>query len=87
MMDPCVSYCFTRFGKEYNEDCDKTCNYAKITKERDELRDSLDKVLDIIDSEYTKLFREQLNLQYKKEQYAYMYYEIIREAIMKLKGE
>lgn len=28
-MNPCVDYCFQRFGRQYTPECDAHCAYAK----------------------------------------------------------
>ena len=34
--NPCFE-CLNRYGREYTERCDKTCDYAKVVKEKQEL--------------------------------------------------
>ena len=41
-MNPCVDLCYLRYGKEYSEECDETCDYAKAVKELKELRAKLE---------------------------------------------
>lgn len=42
LMNPCIDYCFLRFGKQYNTSCDKECEYAKVVKENRELKAKLE---------------------------------------------
>lgn len=37
-MNPCIDYCFNRFGKEYTKDCDNNCEYAKVIVENKKLQ-------------------------------------------------
>lgn len=41
-MDPCVDFCFNRFGKTYTEECNDRCEYAKAVRRKKELEDSLE---------------------------------------------
>lgn len=34
MFNPCFEYCHLRFGKQYTEDCDDKCEFAKAVKEK-----------------------------------------------------
>ena len=43
-MDPCIDYCFNRFGKGYTKDCDNNCEYAKVIAENKELCANLARV-------------------------------------------
>lgn len=43
-MDPCIDYCFNRFGKEYTKDCDNNCEYAKVIAENKKLQSDLSRV-------------------------------------------
>ena len=43
-MNPCIDYCFYRFGKEYSKDCNNYCEYAKIMAENEKLRAELEQV-------------------------------------------
>ena len=43
-MNPCIDYCFYRFGKEYSQNCNNYCEYAKIIAENERLRAELDVV-------------------------------------------
>lgn len=33
LMNPCVELCYNRYGKQYSEECDEICAYAKAVKE------------------------------------------------------
>ena len=37
-MNPCVDYCYSRFGKEYTPECDADCDYAKVCAELKHVR-------------------------------------------------
>ena len=39
MYNPCFE-CLNRYGKEYAEECENTCDYAKVAKENKELKDN-----------------------------------------------
>ncbi len=43
-MNPCKDWCFARFGKEYTQECDKHCDYARLHIELKQLRANLDRV-------------------------------------------
>ena len=49
-MNPCVDYCFQRFGRQYTPECDAHCAYAKAEKQlltlRSELEETRDKIFD-----------------------------------------
>ena len=36
-MNPCVEYCYNKFGRSYSKKCDTMCDYARIVKEKDAL--------------------------------------------------
>ena len=60
MFSPCRDYCYVRLGKQYTEECDNTCEYAKTIKE---LNESLKNASVIIQEyeEYFTHFNESLN--------------------------
>lgn len=37
MFVPCYEHCYLKFGKQYSEECDDICDYAKASKENKEL--------------------------------------------------
>ena len=39
MFEPCVDHCYIRHGKQYSIECDDTCEYEKIVKEKKALED------------------------------------------------
>ena len=41
MFNPCYEYCYLRFGKQYTEDCNNTCEYAKQVNEKNKLEEQL----------------------------------------------
>lgn len=41
MMIPCRDYCYIRFGRQYTEECDTRCDYAKSVKESKQLRSEI----------------------------------------------
>lgn len=43
-MNPCIDYCFLRFGKEYTNECDDCCEYAKSVAESKRLREENEKL-------------------------------------------
>lgn len=49
-MNPCIDYCFQRFGRQYTPECDAHCAYAKAEKQlltlRSELEETRDKLFD-----------------------------------------
>jgi ABC-type uncharacterized transport system fused permease/ATPase subunit len=40
-VNPCVEWCYNRFGKEYTEKCDSYCEYAKALMELRQAKESL----------------------------------------------
>lgn len=73
-----------------NEENEKKIRYTKEDVEnsyKTGYREAVKRAVETIDGEYTKLFREQLCLEQKREEYAFMYYDIVREAVWALKGE
>ena len=40
-MNPCVNYCYLRFGKQYRPECDEICDYAKAAKKAKQLENEL----------------------------------------------
>ena len=54
MFNPCVDYCWNRFGREYSKDCDNTCEFAKIAKELDKYKELFEKLY----SAFDKYFNE-----------------------------
>ena len=44
-MNPCLDYCFVKLNKQYDESCDKVCDYAKEVKKRKELEKKIDYAL------------------------------------------
>lgn len=34
LMNPCVDYCFLRYGKQYDINCDNTCEFARVIKKK-----------------------------------------------------
>lgn len=45
MMNPCRDYCYLRFGKQYTESCDTTCDYAKVVKENKRMKATLESIM------------------------------------------
>lgn len=43
MVNPCIDYCFNRFGKFYSSDCDSKCEFAKVIKEKKLLEKEMDR--------------------------------------------
>lgn len=54
-MNPCVDYCFQRFGRQYTPECDNYCAYAKAEKRLLELQSELEQTRD-------KLFDAEMKL-------------------------
>ena len=46
MFNPCYESCYLRYGKQYTEECDATCSYAKVWREKQELERILKAVVD-----------------------------------------
>lgn len=44
MYNPCFE-CMNRYGKQYTEECDNTCNYAQAVKERNNAISALYKTI------------------------------------------
>ncbi len=40
-MNPCVDYCYLRYGKQYSHDCDSKCEYAKVVLENKTLKKAI----------------------------------------------
>lgn len=38
IFNPCYDYCYIRLNKQYTEDCDKKCDFAKAIEENKILR-------------------------------------------------
>lgn len=55
MFNPCIEYCYLRFGKQYTTDCDKQCEFAKIVKEKKLIEEDLDRPIKTL-SELTTQF-------------------------------
>lgn len=32
IINPCIDFCYSRYGKQYSSDCDNKCTYAKAIK-------------------------------------------------------
>lgn len=45
MMNPCSDYCYLRFGKQYTENCDTTCDYARVVKENKRMKEVLESIM------------------------------------------
>lgn len=39
MFNPCYEHCYLRYGKQYTEECDTTCDYARVCLENKKLKD------------------------------------------------
>ena len=48
MYSPCFE-CLNRYGKQYSEECDNTCEYAVAVKYIGELQDEIKSLQDIIE--------------------------------------
>ena len=42
MFNPCKDYCFIRLGKQYTEECNNSCEFAKVCVENKELKKRLE---------------------------------------------
>lgn len=58
MFNPCEEHCYFRYGKQYTEDCDTKCDYARVAKENrneqltvQELKDMVAEAIWIVESE------------------------------------
>ena len=40
MFNPCFEHCYVKYGKQYSEECDSKCEYAKLAKELEELKNN-----------------------------------------------
>lgn len=49
MLNPCYEYCYLRFDKQYTEDCDDRCEFAKVVKEKKKLEKELNLLLEEMD--------------------------------------
>jgi predicted secreted protein len=38
MFNPCIDYCYIRYGREYTHECEDRCDYARVCKELRELK-------------------------------------------------
>lgn len=43
-MNPCIDYCYVRFGKQYESKCDTECDYAKIAQENKQLKEEIERL-------------------------------------------
>ena len=41
MFNPCLEHCYVKYGKEYSEECDSKCEYAKLAKEYKDLKNDV----------------------------------------------
>ncbi len=41
-MDPCYDFCYLRYNKQYSQDCDSTCEYAKVVLENKALKEIME---------------------------------------------
>ena len=39
LFNPCYDYCYLKYGKQYTEECDSTCDYARVCLENKELQE------------------------------------------------
>lgn len=46
MFNPCIDYCYTKYGTKYSSACEQNCEYAKLKKENKELKEQLKKLED-----------------------------------------
>lgn len=46
LFNPCVDWCYQRYGKQYTASCDETCEYARVVKEKKNLEEQLKKFED-----------------------------------------
>lgn len=37
MINPCIDFCYHRYGRQYSQECDDKCEYAKLIKEKSRL--------------------------------------------------
>lgn len=44
MFVPCRDHCYLRYGKQYTEECDTTCDYARVCLENKKLKEIIDKL-------------------------------------------
>ena len=54
IINPCVDYCWLRFGKHYTKNCDHSCDYAKSVKENKDLKSKIDELCHAV-PEYKQL--------------------------------
>ena len=40
MFNPCFEHCYVKYGKQYSEECEYKCEYAKSAKELEELKNN-----------------------------------------------
>lgn len=51
MFNPCHDHCYIRYGKQYTEECDINCDYAKLAKENQQKDDIIEYLLDMLEGE------------------------------------
>lgn len=49
MFNPCFDYCYLKFGKQYTQDCDGKCVFAKVSKEKKKLEEERKLLLEEMD--------------------------------------
>ena len=52
MFIPCYGYCYLKYGKQYSEECDANCDYAKVVKENKCKDKIIDYLLDMLEEEH-----------------------------------
>ena len=45
MFNPCYEHCYLRYGKEYTEECDNTCQYAYLAKKAKSMAEDIHTLL------------------------------------------
>ena len=52
MFVPCHDHCYLKYGKQYTEECDTTCDYAKAVKESEYKDEIIEYLLDMLEEEH-----------------------------------
>lgn len=68
LMCPCIDYCYNHFGKQYSEDCDFKCDYARLIRKNKQLEKEneflikiADRTMDMIEQAIKKSERQSEN--------------------------
>lgn len=49
---PCRDHCYLRYGRQYTEECDTTCDYARVCLENNKKDRVIEFLLDMLEEEH-----------------------------------